>query len=90
MQTGLMVGAGVPVTQIEALVLAGLPEEVDRVVNGRSISFLLRAVPYDLDYAPPAILDAEGRPTRAALDGWWTRRARTRTSCRPTRRSAAT
>ncbi len=48
-QTGLMVGAGVPVAQIEALVLAGLPEEVDRVVNGRSISFLLRAVPFDLD-----------------------------------------
>ena len=32
-----------------ALVLAGRPAEIDRVVNGKAISFLLRAVPFDLD-----------------------------------------
>jgi len=29
----------------------------------------------ELDFAPPAILDMKGNPTRAALDGWWLRRA---------------
>lgn len=29
----------------------------------------------ELDFAPPAILDMKGNPTRAALDVWWLRRA---------------
>lgn len=29
----------------------------------------------ELGFAPPAILDMKGNPTRAALDVWWLRRA---------------